>query len=312
MMGNFGEGRIWLAKLMEQTNQWGQSSGRAHVLCMAGWFAAYQRDFEMARPLAELALTIARGSGDKREIAFALSGLGATAHWQQDDQMAHSYLTEALALYQELQDQWSIAWAMYELPSMSSYDAESEELFLQSVAKFRELGDKFRMGRALNNLGELMRLRGDYQRAGNFYEESLEILQAARSGVALPSGNLAWVWLYRGNYGKANTLFEESLKLTKEYDDTVGMIVCLDGFAALLGMTGKSEQAAHLFGALESLLESSGLAGRLEVLDQKEIDHYVAAVQDQLDEETFAKAWGEGRTMTLEQAIEFARRETEQ
>jgi non-specific serine/threonine protein kinase len=312
MLGSFGEGRIWLAKLIEQTSQWGQTAGRAHVLSMAGWFAAYQRDLATARPLSEQALAVARGSGNKKEIAFALLGLGATAHWQRDDQVAHSYLTEALTLYQELKDQWGIAWTLFQLPSLSYDDAEGEELFLRSLAKFRGLGDRFRMGRVLNDLGELIRLRGDYERAGKVYEEALETLRATRSGVALPTINLAWVWLHRGNYRKAKALFQESLKLTIEYQDKIAMLLCLGGFAAILGMIGKPQQAVCLFGALESLLESSGMAGHLDTLDQKEIDHYVAVVRAQLAESAFTSVWSEGRKINLEQAIEFALKETEQ
>jgi hypothetical protein len=62
---------------------------------------------------------------------------------------------------------------------------------------------------------------------------------------------------------------------------------------------------------VESLLESTGMAGRLDPSDQKEFDHYVAAVRGQLDEPAFAKAWAEGRAMTMEQAMEFALKETQ-
>jgi hypothetical protein len=71
-------------------------------------------------------------------------------------------------------------------------------------------------------------------------------------------------------------------------------------------MTGKPEQAAQLFGAVESLLEGIGMSGRIDPSDQKEFDHYVAAARGQLDEAAFAKAWAEGRAMALEQAIELA------
>jgi len=44
--------------------------------------------------------------------------------------------------------------------------------------------------------------------------------------------------------------------------------------------------------------------------DQKEIDHYLAVVREQLNEATFAKAWNDGSEMTLEQAVAFALDET--
>lgn len=71
-------------------------------------------------------------------------------------------------------------------------------------------------------------------------------------------------------------------------------------------MTGKPEQAARLFGAVESLVESIGMAGRMNPSDQKEFDDYVTIVRAQLDDASFAAAWAEGRAMTMEQAIAYA------
>ena len=88
------------------------------------------------------------------------------------------------------------------------------------------------------------------------------------------------------------------------------MVDCLAGFAAVLGMTHQPEQAARLFGSAECLFEGMGVI--LDPADQQEFDHYVAVVRNQLDETAFAKAWAEGRAMTLEQAIEFALEETKQ
>jgi non-specific serine/threonine protein kinase len=81
---------------------------------------------------------------------------------------------------------------------------------------------------------------------------------------------------------------------------------CLGGFAAILGVTGKPEGAAQLLGAMESLLESISTVRATDSTDQREYDHYAAAVRTQLDEERFAKAWSAGRAMTLEQAIAYA------
>jgi len=69
-------------------------------------------------------------------------------------------------------------------------------------------------------------------------------------------------------------------------------------------MRGHSEQAAILFGASESVLETMG--AKLQPADQIEIDDYLVAIREQLDEETFESAVAEGRDMTFEQAVSFA------
>lgn len=311
MRGDPSEGRQWLAQLLPRTNGWGQTAKRAHAFALAGRLTYLQRDFALAQRLLEEALAIARISSDKRAIAFALLWLGWTAHRHRGDETARAFTEECLAIYQDLQDQWGMAMTFYHLGGVAASEAhyaEAEEEYMKSLANFQELGDKFRMGYALNGLGELARLLGDYEQAGKFYEEHIGILREHRSPVALviPLVNLAWVSLRRGGYGEANALFEESLKLSNEYGNKTAMVDCLAGFAGLLGMTGKPEHAARLFGAVEALLESIGMARRMDPSDQKEVDYYVAAIRAQLDEASIAKAWAEGRTMTLEQAISYA------
>jgi predicted ATPase/DNA-binding SARP family transcriptional activator/Tfp pilus assembly protein PilF len=315
--GNPSEGSEWLAKLLERTKQWGPTVLRTHALIVAGRLADFQNDSAAARLLLEQALSIARASGDKKEIAFALLWLGRTALRRGDDQIAQSLIEEGFKIYQELQDEWGIEIVFQRLAELAATRGDhgkADEYFIKSLARYRDRGDRFMAGEVLNALGEMARFEGDYERAGTFYEQALEILRDLRSRFPSthPLFNLAWVSLHRGNYQKAIAQFEESLKLNREYGDTIGMVECLGGFAAILGMTGKPELAARLFGAVESLLESSGIAGRIERSDQIEYDHYSAAVRAQLDEETFARAWRLGRAMTLEQAIEFALKETKQ
>jgi uncharacterized BrkB/YihY/UPF0761 family membrane protein len=63
----------------------------------------------------------------------------------------------------------------------------------------------------LQGLGELARLRGDYERAGKFYAEHIEILcaQHLRGTLLTPSVNMAWVSVHRGDYRQAQTFESE-------------------------------------------------------------------------------------------------------
>jgi tetratricopeptide (TPR) repeat protein len=186
---------------------------------------------------------------------------------------------------------------------------------MKTLAKYRTLGDRFMAAEVLNALGEVTRFEGDFERAGAFYEQAVEDFRelGSRFPLANPLMGLAWVSLHKSHYRKASALFQESLELHRDYGYKIGMVEeCLGGFAAILGMTGKPKEAARLFGAVESLLESLGTAEFMEPQDQKELDEYVAAVRTQLDEQSFAKAWEDGRKMTMEQAIELALKRTKE
>jgi predicted ATPase/transcriptional regulator with XRE-family HTH domain len=309
--GNPSEGRTWLMKLLEQTKQWGQSDKRAQMLRAAGQLAYIQQDSSSARLLLEEALSVARLIADQKEIASALLWLGRTAHDLQNHKAAREFIEECLRIYQELHDPWGIAMAMFHLSIMEAdqgHFAEAEEQSMKSLTLFQQLGDQHRSAQVLNALGELSRLRGNYPQSGKFYEKAIEIFREQRNchPLAIPYFNLAWVSLYEEDYRKAWALFEESLAMCKEYGIEIPIVHILSGFASVLGMTSRPEMAARLFGAAESLVESIGMAGRMNLSDQKELDHYVSIVHTRLGGPTFAKLWAEGHAMTMEQAVIYA------
>jgi hypothetical protein len=71
-----------------------------------------------------------------------------------------------------------------------------------------------------------------------------------------------------------------------------------------MGATGQPEQAARLLGAWEATLERMGATP--QPADRPEHDRNIAAVRNQLAPKTFEAAWGEGRAMSLEQAVASA------
>src|SRR5205823_1497721 len=80
---------------------------RARALTLAG--RANRTDASTASAFYQQSLEIARKSGAEREIADALLGLGNSASTLGNFQTTRALLTEALALYQKLGDQWRVA-----------------------------------------------------------------------------------------------------------------------------------------------------------------------------------------------------------
>ena len=58
--------------------------------------------------------------------------------------------------------------------------------------------------------------------------------------------------------------------------------------------------------ALPLAISFKSMGVRLFPVDQLEVDHYIVALREQLDEETCTAAWAEGKAMTLEQAVAYA------
>ena len=78
-------------------------------------------------------------------------------------------------------------------------------------------------------------------------------------------------------------------------------LACLSGIVA---MQGRPEQAAILLGASEGILQTMG--AKLQPADQIEVDQYLVAIREQLDERSFENYLAEGRGMSFDQAVSFA------
>jgi hypothetical protein len=83
----------------------------------------------------------------------------------------------------------------------------------------------------------------------------------------------------------------------------------LEDFAGLAGRQGQPEHALRLLGAAEVLCETLGRT--LPVASATEYERTVAAAHAALSAEAFAAALGEGRAMTLEQAVAHALKQEE-
>jgi non-specific serine/threonine protein kinase len=267
--GHIGEGLRWTGKALESARD-APSAIRAKVLNAAGWLSFAQGDYEQGKV------------------------------WND----------QALALYRELGDRTNSAWALVfrSAHSLGFPDEYKEGIALveEGLKLFRELDDKPGMTQALNNLGELIRMDGDYERAGRAYEECLAISHKIgdRQREAIMLGNLGYVAQHQGDYERAETLTRQFLTLWREFGSRYFIAAGLAGLAGPVSARGDPERAARLLGASEVLFETIGVD--LQCADQFEADRYEAAVREQLDKATFEARWAEGRAMSLEKAVAYA------
>jgi DNA-binding CsgD family transcriptional regulator len=129
-----------------------------------------------------------------------------------------------------------------------------------------------------NLLGEAAWLRGDYERAGELFEEGLVLHREARNrrGVAWSVCSLANVSSDRGDYERAKELYEEGIALARETGGALplGDLLLALGWELLLQgdherATALNEEAAELYrkrgsrGGLRYALDSLGWAALL-------------------------------------------------
>ncbi len=75
----------------------------------------------------------------------------------------------------------------------------------------------------------------------------------------------------------------------------------------MAGTRGQAGRVVRLFGAAEGLIEAVGLPGHTYYQPARALyERAIAAARAQLGEAAWAVACVEGRTMTLEQTVEYA------
>ena len=171
----------------------------------------------------------------------------------------------------------------------------------------RELDDPAILALALNSLGILYSTYGEYRNARAAYEEALKIAVEIgdRTREIFQYYNLGHVAWHEGDYQQAKALFLKSIDFALELDLKPFITEILFAFAGVIGIQGRSMRAARLMGAAEGILENFGVF--FVPGDQREFERSKAEVREQLGERMFEAAWAEGREMSLEQAIEYAR-----
>ena len=217
---------------------------------------------------------------------------------------------KALELAQESGDELTRAWALLSLSK--NYSASRDQVpdgminCKESLALFRELNYLPGIAIALNVLGELSRIAGDYERAEDYYQQCLELSRQAgdKRRIAVTLANLSSIAMHHGEFRQAEMLEREALEMEVELGTKYYIGLSFTCLAGIVAMQGHPEQAVILLGASESVLQTMG--AKLQPADQIEVDHYLIAIREQLDENSFENALAEGRDMSFEQAVSFA------
>jgi predicted ATPase/class 3 adenylate cyclase len=99
----------------------------------------------------------------------------------------------------------------------------------ESLAIWREIGDKGGIAASLNHLGWAAWRQGDYAAARSLSEEGLAIWREIKDkqGIATSLNNLGWVAHHQGDYAVARTLHQESLALRRDLGDKWGIAFAL-------------------------------------------------------------------------------------
>lgn len=102
---------------------------------------------------------------------------------------------------------------------------------------------------ALNNIGIVFQDRGDFAKAIDFYNRSLDIKKEIgnKKGIAISLNNIGGIYSDQGNYAKAVDYLNQSLKLDAEIGDKYGMANTLNNLGNIYQSQDNNTKAIEFY-----------------------------------------------------------------
>lgn len=255
-------------------------------------------------------LTLPNAQARSTARARALYGAGYLSMMQGTEKSfasSETFLSESLAIAQELDEPQLIAFGIYGFGILARYRGDNEravEQLGESLALFRQLGDRVGTYISLYNLAEAATARGNYEQAETLHEESLALKRAQGDEWSIANSLMSLAILARlqGNHQQALEYIQEGLALFQKIGDRTNIAFCLLEFSIISALQGHSQLAIQTYAAADRVLEDLGYLK--EHAYRAESERQLATTRSRMGEARFNAAWESGGALSVEQAIQ--------
>jgi predicted ATPase len=272
--GHFDQALTMAEESLRLFREVGDLYGIANALRHVGLRLYYRGSLEQAGDLMDEALGLARNLGDKVGILDIFSAGARIAHQRGHFEHARMLLEEQLALA-------------------------------------REMGHIRMMSDALRDLAMMARHQGNLVEAQSLLEEALRLdrevpLPFSTAWLRLRQGNLAYD---QGDFDRANDFYRESLAIFRDLEEKRECAACIEGLAAVADAQGNALRAVRLWSSAAAIREAIGAP--LPPVDRSQRDAALACPRAEIGAMLFETVWSEAGALPLEQAIVYALGESE-
>jgi hypothetical protein len=129
-------------------------------------------------------------------------------------------------------------------------------------------------------------------------------------GLTFMQSSFAHALREHGEYDKALIYYRRTIRLWQNWGHRAAIAHQLECFGFIAQALEDVPRAARLFGAAEAIRES--INSLRTPFEQKEFEEAKSKLQKRMNEAEFIKVWDEGRSITMERAIEFALEEKDE
>ncbi len=215
-------------------------------------------------------------------------------------------------------------------------------LMEESLALYRQVDDAAGLAEALDGLGDVTWVQGDFERSKSFYEESLSIRRSLGDSLRVGLSLYSMARLYIDNHrtAPAAEMLREAFELFEKCRDRRGLaltmktqgrlevfeeryadaklqlqsgLLIFNQLGNLVEATDCIEELAIVVWAEDRLVRAAQLCGAAGSLREitgvpahREHHAFLHKLRTQLDETVFTAAWAEGRALTQAQVVKMA------
>jgi hypothetical protein len=173
----------------------------------------------------------------------------------------------------------------------------------------RESGEPGGIALVLFQFAEVALAQGQFDAAAAYCDEGLQLCPSTKPTYWTPllMQIHSEIALARREYTQAWGEIEATLAICRELRLSIPVTLLLEGVAGhigvdVIGSAAELQRITHIWGAVEAQREANGLL--LSARRRARFEQSMRLAHERLEPHVFAKAWAEGRAMTLEQVTD--------
>ena len=308
--GYLSEGRMWTEKMMNVLETQGEPSPLlAIALASSGFMAMWQGEQDTGLERMHKSLLIVQKLEDEQLIPFFMMGNAVAYINMGRDRDAQPLLKESQGMFKQMNIPYFHALTTVHLGNVElglGNIEQARKQHEQARVEAQAIKENWILSFALNNLGEVARVQGQYDLARKYYEDCEALLPDSgdKGDAARFTHSLGYIAQHEGDLERAESQFRKSLRMFRKLGNRRGMAECMAGLAGLKARQGHMQWGAVMLIAAETVLKETG--GAWWPADRVEVEANQEIIRAALSEADLEAAQKKGKAMSLEQALAFA------
>ena len=301
----------WSQVVLEKTESMpGLEVDRARAYVVLGWCCVTTGEHRSGRTAAEKALALSKDTDDESTIARAYGILSLACVFTGDFPAAHQAAVEgdSFARARGLKSELAFILASRaQIAFVSNRDIAKAKEYTEEAARLsREMGYQWSYSFSTFGLARIAAELGDLETARKRFAESEEVARQMGNKRIVYSSRSEYAHVLRqhGKFDEALKIYLDLLPKWKVLGHRSAVAHELECIAFILARKEETTKAATLLGAAEALRKAID-----SVMTPMELEEYAKELKSlriRMDEEGLKQSWGNGRRLSMDEAIEFA------